>query len=57
LVASVADSRSGVIPQNLDRIFDPMFTAKPEGVVMGLSICRSIVGLWLQVDGSAAAGG
>jgi len=43
LVVSVADSGSGVIPQNLDRIFDPLFTTKPEGMGMGLSICRSII--------------
>jgi signal transduction histidine kinase len=43
LVVSVADTGSGVIPENLDRIFDPLFTTKPEGMGMGLSICRSII--------------
>ena len=39
----VEDSGSGIDLQVLDRIFDPMFTTKPEGMGLGLSICRSIV--------------
>jgi signal transduction histidine kinase len=39
----VEDSGSGIDWQVLDRIFDPMFTTKPEGTGLGLSICRSIV--------------
>ncbi|MBY5357795.1 two-component sensor histidine kinase [Rhizobium leguminosarum] len=40
---SVADTGAGINPQDVDRIFNPLFTTKPKGMGMGLSICRSIV--------------
>jgi signal transduction histidine kinase len=40
---SIADSGSGIGIANLDRIFKPMFTTKPRGMGMGLSICKSII--------------
>ena len=43
MLTIVEDSGSGIDLQVLDRIFDPMFTTKPEGMGLGLSICRSIV--------------
>jgi signal transduction histidine kinase/ABC-type uncharacterized transport system substrate-binding protein len=39
----VEDSGSGIDPANQDRIFKPLFTTKPRGMGMGLSICKSIV--------------
>jgi signal transduction histidine kinase len=43
LRVSIVDTGSGIDPSNLRRIFDPLFTTKPRGMGMGLSICRSII--------------
>lgn len=40
---SVRDSGEGIPFHLLDQIFEPYFTTKPDGVGMGLSICRSII--------------
>jgi signal transduction histidine kinase len=40
---SVADTGPGIPPEDADRIFNPIFTTKPDGVGMGLAICRSII--------------
>jgi signal transduction histidine kinase len=40
---SVADTGAGIGSQDIDRIFNPLFTTKSHGMGMGLSICRSIV--------------
>jgi signal transduction histidine kinase len=43
VVVSVADTGTGIGSQELDRIFNPLFTTKSGGMGMGLSICRSII--------------
>jgi signal transduction histidine kinase len=43
VIVAVQDSGPGLNPQNFDRLFDPFYTTKPNGMGMGLSICRSIV--------------
>lgn len=40
---TVEDSGSGIDPKNMGRIFSSFFTTKPNGMGMGLSICRSII--------------
>jgi C4-dicarboxylate-specific signal transduction histidine kinase len=43
VLVQVQDSGPGIDPGQADRIFEPFFTDKPEGIGMGLSISRSIV--------------
>ena len=40
---SVADTGAGISSHDLDRIFNPLFTTKSDGMGMGLSICRAII--------------
>jgi signal transduction histidine kinase len=39
----VRDSDPGFARAALERVFEPFYTTKPEGMGMGLSICRSII--------------
>ena len=43
ILVSVADTGPGINASDLNRIFNPLFTTKPDGMGMGLAICRSII--------------
>ena len=43
LYVGVQDTGPGLSPETLSRVFEPFYTTKPNGMGMGLTICRSIV--------------
>jgi PAS domain S-box-containing protein len=43
VLISVQDTGTGIAPEQAERMFDPFYTTKPNGIGLGLSISRSIV--------------
>jgi signal transduction histidine kinase len=55
VLVSVRDSGPGIDAERRERVFDAFYTTKSDGVGMGLSICRSIIGshggrLWVEAN-------
>ena len=40
---SIQDSGTGIAPEEAERMFEAFYTTKPNGIGLGLPICRSIV--------------
>jgi PAS domain S-box-containing protein len=60
VMAAVADSGKGIATGEAEKIFKPFFTSKPQGLGMGLSICRSIINshhgrLWVETNPDGGA--
>jgi signal transduction histidine kinase len=43
VMITIADTGTGIGVQDVQRVFNPLFTTKSGGMGMGLSICRSII--------------
>ena len=41
----VQDTGTGIAPDPIKKVFEPFFTCKPNGLGIGLTICRSIINL------------
>jgi two-component system sensor kinase FixL len=59
--ADVQDNGTGIPPDKLDAVFEPFITSKPDGLGMGLAICRTIIerhgGKIWAANNPAGAGG
>ncbi|MFP5511620.1 MAG: ATP-binding protein, partial [Alphaproteobacteria bacterium] len=42
-VVTVTDDGEGIAPENLDKVFDPFFSTKPQGTGLGLAMAHRIV--------------
>jgi signal transduction histidine kinase len=43
VLVAIEDAGIGIDPENADRLFTAFYTTKPNGLGMGLSICRAII--------------
>jgi signal transduction histidine kinase len=60
VIVAVQDSGLGVNPSDFERIFDAFYSTKPDGLGLGLSVCRAIIQahggkLWVGAGGSRGA--
>ena len=42
VVASVTDTGTGIPPENLEKVFQPLFTTKTRGIGLGLAVSRRL---------------
>lgn len=40
---SVSDTGEGISPENMDKLFQPLFTTKTKGIGLGLVVCKNLV--------------
>jgi signal transduction histidine kinase len=40
---AVQDNGSGILPENMPKLFEPLFTTKPQGIGLGLPVCKNLI--------------
>jgi PAS domain S-box-containing protein len=56
---SVADSGEGILPENMEKLFQPLFTTKARGIGLGLTVCKNLTeanGGKIKVESEAGHG-
>jgi PAS domain S-box-containing protein len=43
VVISVQDNGGGILPENMNKLFEPLFTTKAKGIGLGLAVSRKLV--------------
>ena len=44
VIVTITDDGPGIKKENIEKVFDPLFTTKPEGTGLGLPVCFNILG-------------
>jgi signal transduction histidine kinase len=42
VVISVTDTGEGISPENMKKLFQPLFTTKARGIGLGLTVCKNL---------------
>ena len=51
VILEVQDTGVGIVPENVGKLFQPLFTTKPRGIGLGLVVVKNLV----QVNGGRVA--
>ena len=43
IAIAIKDTGIGIPPENIDKLFEPLFTTKPKGIGLGLAVCRKLI--------------
>ena len=53
VTVSVRDTGMGISPENMEKLFEPLFTTKSRGIGLGLAVCKKLVEAnqgWIDVQ-------